>query len=107
MILKFCPKDDQMVAVPGTAQYAGQVARFVGREWSESIHGFPAASEPYECDSETDECRRLLKIARRDGALLPADQATADAIGVPFAPLKFKGGAWFAAPQTTSKKGDS
>lgn len=106
MKIKLVAKDDQMVAVPGTAQFAGQVARFINREWDEKLHAFPAVAEPFECDADSDDGRRLLKIARRDGALLPFDQATADVIGVPFVALKFNAGVWVTAPAST-KKGDA
>lgn len=96
-----------MVAVPGTAQHAGQVARYVGREWSEKLHGYPATGEPHEVDSESDEGRRLAKIARRDGAFHPFDQATADALGLKFEPITFSDGQWSVSVSkpTTNRKG--
>ena len=106
MKIKLVAKDDQMVAMPGTAQFAGQVARFINREWDEKLHAFPAVAEPYEVDSDSDEGRRLMKITRRDRALSPHDQASADVIGVPFVPLKFNAGVWVTAPAKT-QKGDA
>lgn len=97
MILKFLAKDDLLVPVPGTSQFAGQVARYVGREWSDAIHGFPAVAEPYCVEEDSEDGRRLLKLARRDRCLLPADPETATRLGVPFVKLTLESGAMVPA----------
>ena len=113
MILKFCAKDDQLVVVPGTAQYAGQVARYVNRECKvdkddagAEVISWPATAEPYAVEAGSTDGRRLAKLTQRDGALLPFDKATADAIGVAFVPIKFTAGVWVTTP-AAPKKGDS
>jgi hypothetical protein len=106
MQLKFVAKDDQMVMVPGTAQFAGQIARFVNRECvvgKDETVSWPALAEPHEVDSDSKDGSRLAKIARRDGALLPYDKQTADAIGVPFVALKFTAGVWAPVPAKEGK----
>lgn len=90
--LKFFARDDQMVAVPGSYQFAGQVARYVGREWSEELHGFPAVAAPFTCDENSDDGRRMVKLVRRDLALWPGDEYTASACGTQFVPVELKDG---------------
>jgi len=113
MKLKFCAKNDLLVPVPGTTQYAGQTARFVNRETSVSVVdgqevvSWPAVETPFEVEQNSDDGRRLSKIATRDGDLLPYDKATAEALGIGFAPIKFSSGAWVPAPVSATKKGDS
>ena len=99
--LKFFARDDQMVAVPGSYQLAGQVARFVGREWSEELHGFPAVATPFTCDENSDDGRRMVKLVRRDLALWPADEYTASACGQQFVAVELKDGAM--SPKTPKK----
>lgn len=106
MILKFCAKGDLLVTVPGTTTFAGQVARYVNRRWDEAKGGFPAQTEPFAVDSDSKDGRRLAKICRRDGDLLPYDKETADFLGLKFAPLKLTDGVWELAP-VNAKKGDS
>lgn len=94
MELSFLAKSNLMVAVPGTAQFAGQLARFVGREWDEARHAFIASNSAYRVDSESTDGRRLDKLMRREQSLLPGDEATAAYFGVPFVPHKYADGAW-------------
>lgn len=103
MKLRFIANGDQLVALPGSTQYAGQVARYYNRTWNEKLHGFPALPAPFECDSESKDGARATKLAQRDGALLPFDQETADFLGVPFVPHTHKDGAWVPSVVSASQ----
>ena len=94
MELSFLAKSDLLVAVPGTAQFAGQLARYVGREWEDARHAFVASKEPYRVDSASEDGRRLLKLVRREASLLPGDQATAEACGLDFVAHQNVDGEW-------------
>lgn len=103
MKLSFLAKDDLLVVEPGTAKYAGQQARYINRVWDEARHGFPAVDTPFTCDSDSDDGRRLSKLARRDESLLPADVETAAFLGVDFVPMRLSNGVWVAAPPAKAK----
>lgn len=111
MQLKFYAHSDQLVAVPGTSQYAGQVARYAGRsveikkEGGAEVVSFPATQEGVTVDSESPEAKRYTKLVRRDGALYPADAVTAAACGVPFVALEFADGVWLPKPEKAQKGG--
>jgi len=94
MELSFLAKSSLLVAVPGTAQYAGQLARYVGREWEDTRHAYVASKEPYKVDSDSDDGRRLSKLMRRESSLLPGDQATAEYFGLPFVQHQNVEGEW-------------
>lgn len=92
MKLSFFAKDDQLVTIPGAQPATGQAPRYVGRklELRDGAPHYPATTEAFECDSESDVGRRLVERVRNDvndgyGApLTPADKATADACGLDF-----------------------
>lgn len=110
MKLRFLAKADLLVTEPGTTGYAGQVARYVNRAWDEALQGFPAVAEPFACDSDSTDGRRLAKLLRRDACLLPADAETAAFCGVPFQAVTLIDGAWQPAPPVaakSAKKGDA
>ena len=102
MMLKFLAKDDLLVPVPGTAQFAGQVARYVNREWSEETQGFPATAEPYCVAEDSEDGRRLSKLARRDRCLLPADRDTAARIGAEYIQMTLDAGVWITAGESNN-----
>lgn len=133
MKLRFYAKGDLLVSVPGQTILrrnadtgaAGSPVKYVGRVHvpaklrkgpGDSVivdepASNPARSEAYECDSDTERGRRLMKLTRRDGSLWPADEATAAACGVPFVATEFSDGEHVAksslkpasAPQKTGK----
>lgn len=109
MQLKFLAKADLLVTEPGTTGYAGQVARYINRVWDEALQGFPAVAEPFVCDSDSADGRRLTKLLRRDACLLPADAETAAYCGVPFQAMTLADGVWLPAPVAVkpAKKGDA
>lgn len=63
---------------------AGGAFRYVGREFDPNAAGekYPVSKTPYECDSDSPEGAYLAKCCR-EGDLIPADDATAKACGVP------------------------
>jgi hypothetical protein len=79
MKLRFCPRDGALVPDPRFPRIPGQPVRRVG---------FAADGSPEqggtEFDSEDPAVRRLVKLVVRDGALAPADKATAAFCGVNF-----------------------
>lgn len=108
MKLKFLAKNDQLVTEPGTTSLAGQVARYINRVWDDKTQGFPAVEEPFVCDSDSPDGRRLMKLMRRDACLLPGDTETADFCGVPFAAHTLVEGVWRpVAVAAKAKKGDA
>jgi len=108
MILKFFAVEDLLVDVPG-GHVVGQLPRYVGREFAPPTPGnlgsFPATKEPYECDSDSAEGRRLAHICKRDEDLFPADDETAAFCGVKRVPIEFKDGQWveISAPAKSAK----
>ena len=65
------------------ANVVGNPARFVGRTFDPDLLGYPASSDPHECESGTGEALYLIREVK-DGALIPADKETAAACGVAF-----------------------
>jgi hypothetical protein len=88
----------------------GQAPRYVGRKHDPSgPTPFPAIEQVFSCASDSDAGRRLMKIAKRDGSLYAADEATAKACGIEFVRIEFKDGAWVEASKPAPKsapKGD-
>jgi hypothetical protein len=109
MQLRFLAKADLLVTEPGTTGYAGQIARYVNRVWDEASQGFPAIAEPFVCDSDSADGRRLAKLLRRDACLLPADAETAAYCGVQYQAMTLVDGVWQPAPPVAvkAKKGDA
>lgn len=104
MILKFYARDDLLVTEPGTTQYAGQLARYIGRSWDKTLYGYPATKEPFCVDSNSPTGARLLKLMLREQSLWPADEATAAACGMSLTKLSFTSGVWL--PAKASGKGN-
>jgi len=98
MLLRFVPKGDLLVTVPGQAVRTGQALRYVGREYTppDGTVGasYPASSEPFAVEFGTPEGMRLAKLCRRDKSLHPYDAETAAACGVEFVFVQFVAGAW-------------
>jgi len=109
MKLKFHPNGAQLPRWPG--RFATESYGFVGREFDPKSRANVATVDPAVVDSATAEGRRLVTLCRRDGALLPADEATAAFCGVKFRSIERVDGAWrvvsapsFSAPK--SRKAD-
>lgn len=91
MKLRFHARDDgpegpMLVAVPYARPVTGQPPRYVGRKQiAVMVDGkptYPRSDTPYECEENSDVGRRLVKLVRREGSLVPADDYTARACGV-------------------------
>lgn len=97
MMLKFYAKGDGIVREPGVIEIIGTDPHYVGRKKLALPNGrfcYPAVEEPFEVDAETDAGRRLCEVTKRDGALWPADKATADACDVKYIPVEYDRGEW-------------
>lgn len=80
----------------------GVPARYIGREYDAAVRGYPATKEAFECEDGTGLAEHCKKNVRC-GDLLCADEATAAACGVSFAPMNFKDGVHVPAPAKASK----
>lgn len=100
MQLKFFARGDLLVTVPGFSPVVGQAPAYVGREFKriDGVAVHPATRDPFTVDSDTPEGRRLVKLAKRDASLWPADKATAEHCGLPFVALAFDDGEWIPEP---------
>jgi hypothetical protein len=107
-LLRFFARADQLVPFPGFSPGAGQAALYVGRTFDAGIGGYPATRDAAEFEPGSPAAQRLLKVARRDASLWPADQFTAQACELPFVELEFNSGEYVAkAPPVAapSRKG--
>lgn len=91
---------------PGDMPYVGR--RFVkapepGR--ANGLGSYEATEEPASVVAGSPEANRLIELCKRDGDVLPADAATAKAIGVPFVPLTYHRTEreWFPSVAATSE----
>ena len=84
MKLRFKPRGDAMPMVPLAAHAVGQPKRYIGRKLNPDSGEYELTGKSYECDEDSPEARRIIKLMRRDGDILPADAATAKACGVEF-----------------------
>lgn len=96
---RYFAKPDHVVHYPGPRQ-SGQIHNYIGRTFTLPdnpkllVRGRPVAGahrankEPFEIDSDTPEAADLMRSAQH-GGLWPADDATAQAIGVPFTKLRY------------------
>lgn len=112
-MLKLYPREEQVCYMPGP-KTRGAAPPYVGRKTVQpSKPGEPvrhvARMEPAEVDPNHPEdatrkrAVRLMKLCR-DGALWPADKATADACGVPFVAVEHDGENWVrATPKPAAK----
>ncbi len=110
MKLSFCARGDQLVSLPGEHRIVDQMPRYVGRVakilnvGDKKAAAFPAAPDPFCCDSDSDTGRRLTKLCTRDGSLWPADRETAEHCGVDFVPVEHRDGEWIPkAPKSVAK----
>lgn len=86
MKLRFLPRGDAMPFEPYAPMATGQPARRIGRKFNPETKAYDL-SKPYECEDGTREAARCRKFLIR-GDVVPADKATADALGVPFATVE-------------------
>jgi hypothetical protein len=91
MKLRFYAREDLPVRYPGHIPRTGSPDNYIGREFAPP---YRAKREAFECDSESECGRRLMKLTRRDGSLWPADEETAKACGVEFQDVEFNEGKW-------------
>ena len=96
MKLRFHSRAGHLVALPG-GHRTGSHPRYIGRKFDPVKRAFPAIDDPLEVDVEKkpEFAGRLVKLCRRDGSLLPADEATAKHCQVPWVePAKQDDGEW-------------
>lgn len=110
MKLRFYARAGQCVHWPGVKS-AGSLAAYAGRSYNATTRSWPALAEPFEVEDTSDAGKRFTELTRRDGALWPADPATAAHCGVSLTPVvQDADGEWIAAPAaakarpTTSSK---
>lgn len=98
MELRFLARAEHCVHWPGL-KMAGSLATYAGRTYDAATRGWPASAEPFVVDSESDAGKRFAELTRRDGALWPADEATAAHCGVKLTPVvRDESGEWIPAP---------
>jgi hypothetical protein len=96
MKLRFHSRAGHLVALPG-GHRIGSIPRYIGRTYDPETRAFPATAKPIEVDfaKKPQLAQRLKKLCRRDGSLLPADEATAAHCQVPWAkPVRQDDGEW-------------
>lgn len=92
-MLKFYARDPHVVHHPGL-KATGQLAQYIGRRFNFETRQHEAVPEG-ECLAEgTPDALRACKAVLRDGALWPADEATAAACGVPFVRVELVDGSF-------------
>lgn len=106
MRLRFYAREDQLVPLPGHRPLVGQAASYVGRKFDAATRGYPATPAPFECDSDSDEGRRLIKMTRRDACLWPADLETADVCGVAFVAVEVRDGVAVPRVSTPARRAE-
>lgn len=107
--LKFVPRANLLVRVPGAMQFIGQAAPYVGRskrQMSDGSWGYPADNRPYEVPADSKECRRLFAMVNREQALWPFDEATAAACGTKFVAVEWLDGEWVPVEKPAKKKSE-
>lgn len=85
--LRFRGVDGIDVHHPQARAGHGQPMRFIGKAWDKDAEAFVPSSEPDTLRLTAGElvaCRALLANACKAAQLVPADKATADALGLPF-----------------------
>jgi hypothetical protein len=117
-MLRFHARPGHVCPRPGTT-FAGQLARYVGRttKIERDAAGVtvaikhPAVEAPFECEEDSQDGKRLLRLMRVDRAsypLWPADAETASRCGVPFVEVELSDGEWLpkaSAKADSPKKG--
>lgn len=91
--LRFYAKDNLVVSFPGSKDVPGNPARYVGRAYVNN--DYPATQLGDSFKEGSPEFLRIKKVINSSPQpLYPADQASADACGVPFVAVEFKSGKW-------------
>jgi hypothetical protein len=110
MRLSFYPRGDASPTWPGKGK--GDYAH-AGRTFNPETRENVVDDKPFEVESHdgkgqlTIEAQRFRELCVRDGDVLPADKATAEFCGVPFAkPVKGESG-WDLPKAEKPKKSDS
>jgi hypothetical protein len=120
-MLRFHARPGHVLSWPGM-KFAGQFARYVGRstklerDASGAVIAIshPAIAEAVEVDPQSkdkaqrDRAARLLRLMaiEVEKPLLPADEATAKAVGVKYEPVELRDGEWLpkSAPKISPSK---
>ena len=89
--LRFFAAGTALVRIPYIDAVHGQSPEYVGRTPVEvdGVVTYPATGV-HECTGAA--AHRLAKLARRDGTVIPADEATARACRLPFVPHEIRDG---------------
>lgn len=83
MTLKFHPAPDRVAKKP-EARVAGHAQPYIGRKFDAESREFRALADPAEVPDDGSKRTQRFKRLCAKGALLPADEATAQACGVEF-----------------------
>jgi len=104
MILKVVPVGASLVPLKHSPPK--QAARYIGRVYDAKIGGWPASKDPESINSDTARSTLVIKLAKRvqSGDLMPADEATAKALNVPFSPVEWQDGVWVKAQPKTQPR---
>ena len=102
-MIKFYAKENQLVRIPGAQPRPGQADCYVGREYDAENRGYAISAIPYETDENSDAGKRLIRLARLDNCLIPADKYTADLCGMEYVPVEFKSGVFVEKSIKSSK----
>jgi hypothetical protein len=104
--LKFVARADLLVRVPFAVQFVGQAANYVNRSKRMTDDGswaYPADDAPYEVPANSKEAERLVLLTRRDEALWPFDEQTAEACGTKFIAVECIEGEWVPVAKAPAK----
>ena len=87
-LLKFKGVPEHRIPKPGAVAMIGQFPEFAGLERQADGSYVPVE---FDVESDTPVGLRLMKLARRDASLCPANEAAAQALGIDWAqPRKAK-----------------
>jgi hypothetical protein len=102
MQLKFYAREDALVRRASIAPRIGEAARYYGRTFDPGMRAYVADKEPFVVDSDNVHGEKCRKQCQK-GALWPADEATAAAVGVEFVETMWDDGAVVAKPKIKPK----
>lgn len=105
-MIKFYAKPDNLVRVPGAQSRPGQPDMYVGRNFDPERRGYFITEAGFETDENSDSGKRLLRLARLDKCLIPADKKTADLCGIEYTPVEFKSGIFVEIKPVNNNKQD-
>lgn len=110
MTLRFYARHDHRVLYPGLKTGAGQPPMYLGRDFVRSADGkpsmAPATERPIECEPGSEVANRIIRLMTIDAVDAPffcADEATANATGLPYVAVDFNDGVWSELSPTDSE----